>query len=251
MTTDPLHGVSSRRGPEPKPLDVKPLFDWFFVLAALAVIGLYVRAIYFTPIEALQGAAQKIYYIHIPAWLSAYIAVGITALMSIVYLWLHDERADRLAEASAEVGLVFLTVGLTTGSIWGRVIWGAWWVWWDMRLTLTLFLWFVVAAYLILRGAIEDVEMRARYSAVLAILGALLIPFIHLSVYMFAARLHPMPVVLKPSAPSLSPEMLTTFLLGFGAFTLLCIALIRARYRLGVQRDMLAALEDVGGGGVS
>lgn len=251
MTTDPLRGAAVRRGPEPKPLDVKPLFDWFFVLAALAVIGLYVRAIYFTPIEALQGAAQKIYYIHIPAWLSAYIAVGITALMSIVYLWLHDERADRLGEASAEVGLVFLTVGLTTGSIWGRVIWGAWWVWWDMRLTLTLFLWFIVAAYLILRGAIEDVEMRARYSAVLAILGALLIPFIHLSVYMFAARLHPMPVVLKPSAPSLSPEMLTTFLLGFGAFALLCIALIRARYRLGVQRDMLAALEEFGGGGVS
>ena len=166
--------------------------------------------------------------------------------MSIVYLWLHDERADRLAEASAEVGLVFLTVVLTTGPIWGKGIWGAWWVWWDMRLTLTLFLWFVVAAYLVLRGAIEDDAMRARYSAVLGVLGALLIPFIHLSVYLFQARLHPMPVVLKPGEPSMSPEMLMTFLSSFVVFTLLCIAFIRARYRLGVLRDHRSApTEDV------
>ena len=239
MTSLPLQTPPHAR----QPLRPKPIFDWLFAAAVAGVVALYIRAIYFTPFEALQGAAQKIYYVHIPAWLSAYIAVGTTALMSVVYLWLHDERADRLAEASAEVGLVFLTVGLTTGSIWGRVIWGAWWVWWDMRLTLTLFLWFIVAAYLILRGGIEDVAMRARYSAVLAILGALLIPFIHLSVYLFAARLHPMPVVLKPGAPSLSPEMLTTFLSGFAAFTLLCVALIRARYRLGVRRDILAAAD--------
>jgi heme exporter protein C len=221
----------------------KPVIDWFLVVALLAVAGIYIRALYFTPIEALQGAAQKIYYLHVPSALGSYIAVSITALMSVVYLWLHDERADRLAEASAEVGLVFLTVVLVTGPIWAHRIWGAWWVWWDMRLTLTLFLWFVVAAYLILRGGIEDASMRGRYGAVLAVLGALLIPFIHLSVYLFSARLHPMPVILKPDKPSLPSEMLTTFLLSFGAFTLLCFALIRARYRFGVQRELLAAAE--------
>ena len=220
----------------------RAVFDWFSAVAALAVVGIYVRAIYFTPIERLQGAAQKIYYLHVPAALSAYIAISITALMSIVYLWLHDERADRLAEAGAEVGLVFLTVVLTSGPLWGHRIWGAWWAWWDMRLTLTLFLWFIVAAYLIIRGGIDDRAMRGRYSAVLAILAALLIPFIHLSVYLFQARLHPMPVVLKPGQPSLPPEMLTTFLLAFGAFALLCIAFIRARYRIGLLRDLTAEL---------
>lgn len=220
----------------------RAIFDWFSAIAALAVIGIYVRAIYFTPVERLQGAAQKIYYLHVPAALGAYIAVGITALMSLVYLWLHDERSDRLAEAAAEVGLVFLTVVLTTGPLWGHRIWGAWWAWWDMRLTLTLFLWFIVAAYLVVRGGIEDRAMRARYSAVLAILAALLIPFIHLSVYLFQARLHPMPVVLKPDRPSLPPEMLTTFLLSFATFSVLCIAFIRARYRVGVLRDMAAEL---------
>lgn len=216
---------------------VKPVIDWLFWVAVLAVAGLYVRALMFTPDDLLQGAAQKIYYVHIAAWLSAYTAVGITALTSVVYLWLHDERADRLAEASAEVGLVFLTVGLTTGSIWGRVIWGAWWVWWEMRLTLTLFLWFVVAAFLVLRGAIEEEDQRARYSAVLGVLAALLIPFIHLSVYLFQARIHPMPVVLAPDKPKMSPEMLKTFLSSFVVFMMLCVAFIRARYRLGVLRD--------------
>lgn len=242
MTSSVSRGAYPSAGAE-----LKPIFDWFLVLSVVCVIGAYIRAIYFTPIEALQGAAQKIYYIHLSSILGAYLSISITALMSIVALWLHDERADRLAEASAEVGLTFLTVVLTTGPIWGHKIWGAWWAWWEARLTLTLFLWFVIAAYLILRGAIEDAGMRARYSAVLAILGALLIPFIHLSVYIFAARLHPMPVVLKPDKPSLPPEMLTTLLFSLTAFLLFCIALIRARFRLGVQRDVLATLELEGG----
>jgi len=230
-----------RSSTSPHPLEPKPVFDWLFLVGMLSVVALYVRSIFFTPPDATQGLAQKIYYLHVPAWLAAYLAVSLTALMSLVYLWLHDDRADRLAEASAEVGLLFLTIGLTTGPLWGHKIWGTWWAWWDMRLTLTLFLWFVVAAYLVMRGAIEDDAMRARYSAVLGVLGALLIPFIHLSVYLFQARLHPMPVVLQPGEPRMPGDMLETFLLGFVAFTILCIAFIRARYRLAVLRELAEA----------
>ncbi len=235
VTPAPTDGTVASRA------DEQPVFDWLFIVAGLAVAAVYVRAVFFTPMDALQGLAQKIYYIHVPAALGAYIAVSIVALMSVVYLWLRDERADRLAEASAEVGLVYLSVVLTTGPLWGRWIWGTWWTW-DARLTLTLFLWFIVAGYLILRGALEDPSMRGRYAAVLGILGAILIPFIHLSVYLFRT-LHPMPIVLKPGRPSMSPEMLTTFVSAFCAFSLLCIALIRARYRYGVQRDALFAVD--------
>ena len=119
--------------------------------------------------------------------------------------------------------------------IWARIIWGIWWTW-DARLTLTLFLWFVYVAYMVLRSAVEDREMRARYSAVLGILGALLIPFIHLSVYLFRT-LHPMPILGKPGRPSLPNEMLITFIISFAAFTLLYVALLRARYRYAVDRD--------------
>jgi len=205
------------------------------IAAAAAIAVTYIRAIFFTPFEALQGPAQKILYVHAPAAWVAFMAFGLVALASTLYLWLREDRLDRIAEASAEVGVVFTTVVLTTGPLWGKPVWGAYWTW-DARLTLTLFLWFVYVAYLVLRGAIDDKDMRARYSAVLGILGALLIPFIHLSVYLFRT-LHPRPILMKPGAPSLPGEMLTTLLLAFASFTLLYVALLRARYRYAVERD--------------
>jgi heme exporter protein C len=205
------------------------------IAAAAGVVATYVRAIYFTPTEAVQGPAQKIFYIHAPSAWVAFLAFGLVAVASVLYLWLRESRLDRIAEASAEVGVVFTTVVLITGPLWGKPVWGTYWTW-DARLTLTLFLWFIYVAYLVLRGAIDDHEMRARYSAVIGILGALLIPFIHLSVYLFRT-LHPKPILMKPSAPSLPSEMLTTILIAFAAFTLLYVALLRARFRFAVERD--------------
>src|SRR6476469_6139027 len=207
------------------------------VAAALAVIATLIRAIFFTPFEAVQGPAQKIFYVHAPAAWVAFLAFGLVALASALYLWLRDERLDRFAESSAEVGVVFTTVVLITGPLWGKPIWGTWWTW-DARLTLTLFLWFIYVGYIVLRGAIDDRALRARYSAILGILGSLLIPFIHLSVYLFRT-LHPRPIVIKPSAPSLPPEMLTTLIISFVAFTLFYLALVRQRYRLASERDQL------------
>jgi heme exporter protein C len=205
------------------------------IAAAAGVALTYVRAIYFTPTEAAQGPAQKIFYVHAPSAWVAFLAFFLVALASALYLWLREERLDRIAEASAEVGIVFTTVVLITGPLWGKPVWGTYWTW-DARLTLTLFLWFIYVAYMVLRGAIDDRDMRARFSAVLGILGALLIPFIHLSVYLFRT-LHPRPILMKPSAPSLPGEMLTTILIAFAAFTLLYVALLRARYRYAVERD--------------
>jgi heme exporter protein C len=212
--------------------------DWLLVLAVLAVAGTFVRVIYFTPLEAKQGAAQKILYLHAPsAFVGLYFAFGLVAIAGALYLWLRDERLDRIAASAAEVGVVFMTVVLITGPMWGKPIWGTWWTW-DAKLTLTLFIWFVYVGYLILRGAIEDPGVRARYSAVLGVLGALLVPFIHLSVYLFRT-LHPMPIVLKPGRPSLPSEMLTTFVLAFLSFSLLFVALLRLRYKLAATLDAL------------
>jgi heme exporter protein C len=232
--TSPSAPVPSATAASPR-----PLFDWLFWLAVGGVLGAAVRIVVFTPFEAAQGAAQKIYYIHVAAALSAYLALTVVALMSVVYLWLHDERADRLAASAGEVALLFTTVVLSTGPLWGKPVWGTWWTW-DARLTLTLFLWFLTAAYLVLRGAVDEPMMRARYSAVLGILAALLIPFIHLSVYMFRT-LHPAPIVLKPDRPSLPPEMLLTFVLSVCAFLFFCSMLMRARYRLAMLRESAEA----------
>ena len=215
-----------------------PQRDWLLPAGYLAVAALYVRAIFFTPIEALQGPAQKILYVHATsAFVALYLAFGLMAICSVLYLALKDEKLDRLAESSAEVGLAFTTVVLVTGPIWAKPIWGTWWTW-DARLTLTLFLWFIILGYLLLRGAVEERALRARYSAVLGILAAILVPFIHLSVYLFRT-MHPMPIVAKPSAPSMPPEMQWTFFPGFLALTLLFAGLLRARYRYATLRDQL------------
>ena len=215
-----------------------PRRDPLLGVAIVGIAALFVRALAFTPIEARQGAAQKILYVHATsAIVGLYLAFGLMAVSSLLYLWLKDPKLDRVAESAAEVGLVYTTAVLVTGPLWGKTIWGAWWTW-DARLTSTLFLWFIIVAYLLLRGAVEERGRRARYSAVLGILASLLVPFIHLSVYLFRT-LHPMPIVLKPSAPSMPPEMRLTFFAGLLAFTLLLAALLRTRYRLATLRDLV------------
>jgi heme exporter protein C len=242
MTATVTSPPPARPGAVNAPDVFSPVFDWWNLLAVIAVACVYVRAIFFTPIEAHQGEVQKTFYLHPPAAVAAYIAYFVVAVMSVVYLWIRDERADRLAESAMEVATLFTTVAITGGSLWAKPIWGVWWTWSDPRLTWTLFLWFVGVAYMVMRSAIDDGDMRARFSAVLSILAALLIPFIHLTVYLFRTQ-HPMPIVFKPSEPSLPAEMLITFLSSLAAFAFLCVTLIRSRYRLGTQRDALAALE--------
>ena len=214
--------------------------SWLSTVAVAAVIGTIIRAVFFTPLEAQQGAAQKIFYIHVPAAWVAFLAFALVAVASGVFLWLRDQRLDRFAESSAEVGVVFTTVVLITGPLWAKPIWGTYWAWWDVRLVSTLFLWFIYVAYIVLRGAVESPDLRARYSAVLGILGALLIPFIHLSVYLFAT-MHPLPIVGKPSSPSLPKEMLITLLLSLFSFTLLYFAFVRSRYHYAFERDAAAS----------
>jgi heme exporter protein C len=222
----------------PAPADPARVVRRGLVLSTVALVGLaavYLVAFMYTPVEARQGLAQKIFYIHVPAAWSALLSFSLVGLASALYLWLHDQRLDRFAAASAEVGVAFSVVMLTSGPIWAKPIWGTWWTW-DARLTLTLFLFFLFVGYLSLRAAVHDPAERARFSAVVGILGLLLVPFIHLSVYLFRT-LHPQPIVLKPSAPSLPPEMLRTLLVSTVVFTLLYLGFVTARYGLALAED--------------
>jgi len=213
--------------------------------ALVGLAGVYVLALVYTPIEARQGMAQKIFYLHVPAAWCALLAFSLVGITSALYLWLMDPRLDRFAAASAEVGVAFAAVMLTTGPIWAKPIWGTWWTW-DARLTLTLFLFFLFIGYLALRASVHDPSERARFSAVVGILGMLLVPFIHLSVYLFRT-LHPQPVVLKPSAPSLPPEMLGTLLVSTLVFTLLYVGLVTMRYGLSLAEEARDEAADAAG----
>jgi heme exporter protein C len=197
----------------------------------LGLAAVYIVALRFTPMERFQGLPQKIFYVHVPAAWGALLAFSLVGIVSILYLWLRDARLDLLAESSAASGLVFSLVMLTTGPLWGKPIWGTWWTW-DARLTFTLFLFFLFLGYRALRGALHDPGERARYSAVVGILGMVLVPFVHLTVYLFPT-VHPQPIVLKPSSPSLPWEMLRTLLLSVGAYTVLLVGFVMTRYGLG------------------
>ncbi len=214
------------------------------LVALAALAGVYVLALRYTPLEARQGMAQKIFYLHVPAAWCALLAFSLVGIASALYLWLHDPRLDRFAASSAEVGVAFGAVMLTTGPIWAKPIWGTWWTW-DARLTLTLFLFFLFIGYLALRAAVHDPGERARFSAVVGILGLLLVPFIHLSVYLFRT-LHPQPIVLKPSAPSLPPEMLRTLLVSMLVFTTLYVGLVSLRYGLALLDEAAEEARDGG-----
>jgi len=202
----------------------------------VALAGVYVRALLFTPIERFQGPAQKIFYVHAPAAWSALLAFAVTGVLSILYLWLRDRRLDLAGAASAEVGVAFSVIMLTTGPIWGKPIWGTWWTW-DARLTSTLFIFLLFVGYIVLRGALVDPEMRARYSAVIGIMGLVLVPFIHFTVFLFRT-LHPDPILMKPDKPSLPGDMLLTLLVSFGVFTVLYVGFLAQRYALGLLEDL-------------
>ena len=134
------------------------------------LVGLYL-ALLWAPTEAVMGDVQRIFYFHMP---SAWVALGpsftVVFVCSIVYLVKKDLRYDRIAAASAEIGVMFTTITLVTGPLWARPIWGAYWTW-DPRLTTTLVLWFIFVAYLMLRASSSPGHKRARLCAVVGIVG--------------------------------------------------------------------------------
>lgn len=202
------------------------------MLGVLGSVATLAMVFFWVPTEARQGVIQRIFYLHVPSAWVAFMAFGIVAFASAVYLWLGDERADMAALAAAEGGMIFTAIVLTSGPLWGKIAWGAYWVW-EPRLTLTLLLGFIYLGYMMVRNATDSPERGKRFAAVVGIVGAINIPLIHMSVYWFRS-LHPDPVVLKPEGPTLDGDMLTTLMVGLLSFTLLFFGLMTLRY--GVER---------------
>jgi heme exporter protein C len=206
------------------------------VLPATVVLALAVLAwlaLGAAPPDAVQGDAQRLMYLHVPvAWL-AYLAYGVTALASLLYLVprTRQRRWDLVAGASAEVGVVFTALTIVDGSLWARPVWGIWWTW-DARLVTTAVLLFLYLGYLALRRIPGPAERRARRSAVVALIAFADVPVVHLSVIWWRT-LHQQPTVLNPELdPQIHGLMAFTLLWGVVAFTLLYAALLGHRYRL-------------------
>jgi heme exporter protein C len=199
-------------------------------LSAAALAAGLVMAFGVAPRETTQGNVQRIMYVHPPlAWV-AYLAFGVVAVASIVYLIRRQPAADRLAHASAEVGVLFTGLAIATGSIWGKPTWGTWWTW-DARLTSVAILFVMYLGYLLLRGTIEDGERAARYCAVLGIVAALDMPLVHFSVYWWRT-LHQPPSLMRPGGFSGPAAILWPLLVNLAAFTVLYAYFVAKRVRL-------------------
>jgi len=196
----------------------------------------------YVPTEKAQGIVQRIFYFHVSVALTMFVAFFLVCVASIGYLWKQTPWWDSLALSAAEIGVLFCTLVLITGPIWARPIWGVWWTW-DPTLTLTLVLWLIYVAYLMLRADATDTN-RTRFAAIVGIIGFVDVPLIRWTVTKWRT-LHPKPVVLQEGgATGLPPSMMLTFLIALAACLLLSFFLLRQRMALAQRRHELEALRD-------
>jgi heme exporter protein C len=212
------------------------LLPWLAVACALLMAGGLYGGLVLAPPDYQQGESYRIIYIHVPAaWMSMF-AYMVMAFAAVTHLIWHIKVADMVAEAAAPLGASFTFIALVTGALWGKPMWGAWWVW-DARLTSELILLFLYLGYMALRGAIEDPRQAARASGVLAIVGMVNIPIIHYSVEWWNT-LHQGPTVTKFDSPSIHLSMLIPLLMMALAFKLFfaVMVLVRTRTQL-IERE--------------
>lgn len=191
-------------------------------ISGVALLLWNLRTIFFIlPDEAAQGQIYRLLFFHVPAWWTAFLAVGASAIASVGYLFTRRLRWDAIALASTEVAVVFLLTGLTLGSIWGRIIWGIWWTW-DARLTSSLICVLLYVGYLSLRMSIEEPHRRALIASVFSLFAFCDVPIVWFSIRWWRTQ-HPQPM-------ELSPEMYSVLMLNWLAIILIALSLVLLRF---------------------
>jgi heme exporter protein C len=212
----------------------------FLLLVAALMLFRAPFMIQAAPTEATMGVVQKIFYYHVPSAMMTFFAAFVCGVSSAVFLFRRSQAADHIAVAAAELAVVFGLIVLVTGPLWARKAWGVWWLW-DVRLTMTLVMWMIFVAYLMLRrfGG-PGAEVLA---AAVGVFGTALVPFVYVSVN-YWRTIHPSTNVVK----TLPPDMAAPFRWAIVSFLAFFIALLITRVRLEQSRAALeeayVALED-------
>jgi heme exporter protein C len=196
------------------------------ILGWTTLVGLLTTALvalFVVPADAAQGDVQRLLYVHVPAAWLAFLSFGVVFLASVAYLRTGRIRWDRVAVASAEIGVLFCVLTLALGSLWGRPVWGTWWTW-----------------YLSLRSVADSPSRRAQWSAVVGVVGFVDVPIVHMSVVWWRS-LHQEATVIRPGTPTMDPSMLTALLVGTVAFSVAYAYLMAVRLRIGRLEDHAAA----------
>lgn len=198
------------------------------VLTACMMVASLYGVFKVAPTERIMGDVQRIFYFHVPIAMMSFLAFFIVFVAGSLYLWKKDLRWDRLASCSAEIGLLLTSLVMVTGSLWAKPIWNAWWVW-DPRLVTYLILWFTYVGYFMVRAAVTEAGKRARFAAVVGIVGFLDVPIVYFST-MWWKSIHPK---LSKQEGGLDPVMLKVLLLSLATFTLLFVWLLW--FRAGIE----------------
>ena len=229
---EPVPAIPAASGVERVLQALRGPSGWLLALLAAIWMASVVRA----PIDSVQGVIQKILYVHPPLAFAAYLGFGLTAAGGAVFLWRGDEAWDRLARSAAEVGVLFCTLVVLTGPIWAKGTWGRWWSW-DLRLMITLLLWFVYLAYLLLRSFTEGSERAARFAAVYGIAGLAVIPLNYFALDLAGGRsMHPQNL----QQGSLGAGMGAPFALGALVCVVAFVHLLARRVEIEALRAALA-----------
>ena len=219
------------------------LLDPLLVLSA-ALMGVTLYLIFqWVPTELNQGAVQRILYFHVPVAWGSMLGIFVVSGSSFMYLWKKNEKWDRLAVASAEVGVVFGGLMLLTGMIWARPVWAVWWTG-EAKLTTALILFFIYVAYLMFRAYFPPGGQRQRLAAIIGVIGAIDTPIIYFAANLWS-QAHP-PIVTGPAADaesSLGSDLGMVLLASTLAFTFIFIYLVQTRYKIQKSEDDLVELK--------
>jgi heme exporter protein C len=223
---------------------------WFGIAIAVLVVG-FRQAIFLTPTDAAQGDVGRIFYYHVPSAMMGLVFPYVNFVAALAYLYwrrrdpLRALAADALALAAAEVTVVFVSIGLLTGMLWGRAAWGIWWTW-DARLTTYLLLWLLYVSYLLLRRFSSTGESHT-LSAVLSIFAAVDVPIVYMSIRWWRTQ-HPAPVFGGDPNAGMDKSMLPAFFWNLAGWALWGIFILIFRFALERRRqiaDQEAALQAI------
>ncbi len=225
-----------------RPLAALAGFDWLGWTAVISMMVALFAIFILAPTERIQGVVQRIFYFHVALAYLAYVSFGIVLVTSVLYMLKRNLKIDIWARSATEVGVMFISLNLITGIFWMRQVWGTWWTW-DPRLTTTLILWFVYAAYLMLRSYAGNDHRGAAFSSVIGVFGAAMIPIVHFSVTWWRT-IHPAPTVLREGGPAMPATMIVTLLITLVAFTFVYAYLMRTRLGIEDLRERLSEIHE-------
>ena len=219
-----------------------PARNVLLLLSGVSMVGVLYLVFLYAPTDRNLGLSQRIFYFHVSmAWVG-FLAFFWVLVGSVGYLWKRSQKMDRLAYASAEIGVVFTTLMLITGVLWAKPTWGVWWTW-DPKLTTSLILWLIYVAYLMLRAYSPRGDQGARFAAILGIIGFIDVPIIYLSVVWWRT-VHPN-VVGTAATGSLEPSMRMVLMACTVAFTLLFAYLLMDRLSLRRSEEEFEAIRSI------